>query len=178
MIPPPCVVASHIHIQRIVAIGLQKLRCLKSLLQVAALFLKVLARKRALSPVLDHALRTEAHCHREIPAAGPRDFLADFFRKAKPVLQASAVFVSSVIKEGNSELVDKIALMDRVNLHTVEACSFRIKRTFSKAFYNLMNLILRKLPTGLVKPAMGNGRGSYRRKLSQICRNCHTSKSA
>ena len=178
MIPPPCVVASHVHIQSVVSIGFQKLRSLKAFLQVTTLLLELLVRKSTLSPIFEHTLGTEAHRHREVPAAGLRDFLADLFRKSEPVLQASAVLIGSVIEKGDGELIDEITLMNRVNLYTVKTSTLRVKRALSKAFYNLVNFVPGKFPTGLVKPTMGNGRGSYRRELSQICRNCHTPKSA
>ena len=122
MAPIPGVVGAVVAVEHIVAGVLKELRGPFAFLHVAPGFLKLFAGKRAFSEALRLGDDRVAQRHREVLSAGSLDGLYDFGREAVPVFEAAAVAVVAEVRVLHRELVQQVALVDRVNLDPVNAC--------------------------------------------------------
>ena len=176
--PPPGIVGAHVHIQRIISIRGQQLCRLYTLVQITALFLKLLAGQRPLTQGFDKTLGTVPQDHWEILPATGLDLLHNLPGETQPVFQAAAVLVGAVVEQGDGKLVDEVALMDGVDLHAVKSCPLSVVSSLAEAADQGVDLLHGQLPAYLVQPAVLDGRGGHRRKLPQIGGDGHPAEAA
>ena len=168
MIPPPGIIGTYICIQRIVSIADKQFCSFQALRDIAALFLKLFARKGTLSPVLDHAFYAETQDNREILPAAGLDLLHHFPCEAEPVFQGTAVFVCSLVEHGNGKLVQQVSLMDRMDFNTVKTAALGIVCAVAERLYNAAYFLFRQRTACLIQPSVRNGGWRNRRELSQV----------
>ena len=173
MTPPPGIVRADVDIERIIAVGNEQLCRFHALGQVSALFFKFFAGQRPFTQGLDKALRAVAQHHGEVLPAAALDLLDDLTCKTQAVFKAAAILVCALVEQRNCELVDKVALMHRMDLHTVEAGTLCIVSTLAEITHKLVDLIHRQRTAGFIQPAVLDGRRRDRRKLTEIRRNRH-----
>ena len=158
MIPPPGVVRSGINVESVVSVLFEQFCGFNSFCNVAAFLFKFLARKSAFAPVLNHRFEGEPERDWKVRTARARNFLADFAGKTQAVFKASAVFVISLVKERDCELVNQISFVNSVNLHSVKASPFCVERAFSEAFYDSVDFFNGERTTRFVEPSVRNCR--------------------
>ena len=121
MRPVPCVVGAVVAVEHIVACVGKILNRALGLLHVTAELLEVLLiRHCALAPVLGLGDDGVAQGDGEVTAALALDGLNDLDRETVAVLEGAAVLVGTVVHVGDGELVKQIALVDGVDLNTVD----------------------------------------------------------
>ncbi len=108
------------------------------------------------APVLHHALGAVTQGHREILTAAGLDLLHNLLGKAQAVFQASAVLVGTVVEQSNGELVDQVALMHRVDLHTIETGTLGVVGAIAKLLHDGVDLLHGEGAAGLIQPAVRN----------------------
>ena len=150
MAPPPSVVRANVNVECIVAIGDQQLCRLYALGQVSALFFKLFSGQRTLAQCFDEALGAVTQHHREILTTAALDLLDDLTCKAQAVFKAAAVLIRALVEQRNCKLVDKVALMYCVDLHTVEAGALCIVSALAEITHKLVDLVDCQRAAGLV----------------------------
>ncbi|CCX38598.1 unknown [Clostridium sp. CAG:1013] len=178
MAPPPGVVAAHVHIQTVVAVFHQQLGSLHAFGQIPALLLKLFSGQGAYSPVLDEALGAVPESYHKVLATAGFDFLHDLSREAQPVFQRAAVLVGAMIEEGDGELVDQIALVDGVYLHSVKSGTLGIEGALAELLDNVVDFIHGQFPAHLVQPPVHDGGGGHRGIFPQIGGDGHPAEAA
>ena len=138
MCPEPGIVASVIRVQGIRTGFFQKPCEGNALLSVAAEFLIILSGKRALVKASHFTGDAVTDNDRIILSAGLLDFPDDFRCKASPVLQASAIFIRTLVGAGNGKLIQQIAFVNRMDFNTVDAGPFTQRRSLGKALDNIL----------------------------------------
>ena len=150
MTPPPGIVRADVDIERIIAVGNEQLCRFHALGQVSALFFKLFSRQRPFTQGLDKALRAVAQHHGEVLPAAALDLLDDLTCKTQAVFKAAAVLIRALVEQRNCKLVDKVALMYCVNLHTVEAGALCIVSALAEIAHKLVDLVDCQRAAGLV----------------------------
>ena len=83
------------------------------------------------------------------------DGLDDLRREAVAVFQTSAILVGTLVDIFQGELVEKIALVHRVNLHAVHPGLFQQSGALGEGIDDLLNLRFRHFPGGqFIRPAV------------------------
>ena len=142
MRPVPCVVCTVIAVKAVVACVLKIFCCLLGFLHVTAYLNIVLAGDCALTEALCFGNNAVTKRNREIVAASLFDCLNDLDRETVAVLEASAVFVGTLVDIFKCELVKKIALVNGVNLNAVNACVLEQLCALCECVNELFDLLL------------------------------------
>ena len=156
MRPVPGVVGAVIAVEHVVAGVLEILDGLFRLGHIAAELNKLLAGDGALAEALRLGDDGVAQRHGEVLAAQLLDLLHDLNGKAVAVLERSAVLVGTVVHVGNGKLVKEVALVNGVDLHTVNAGIHKHLRGLAEGFDHFMDLFLcQRAGLDLRIPAVG-----------------------
>ena len=73
-----------------------------------------------------------------------------------------------MVEEGDGELVNQVAFVDSVDLHTVKASPLGVESAVAELLDNVMDLIHSQLPADLVQPSVHDGGGGHRGILAQV----------
>ena len=160
--PVPRVIRAVVAVEHVIARVLQEFGCDLGFRHVAAGLHIFLAGQRALAEALGLGDDGIAQRDREVRAAGGLDGLDDLGGKAVAIFKAPAVFVGTLIDVVERELVKKVPLVDRVDLHAVDAGVLQELCGLGKRVDHLLNFRLRHLAgRHLVRPAVRRraGRG-------------------
>ena len=161
--PVPGVVGAHVHVQHLVAVGVEQPGRLDALVDVAALLLELLTGHGAHPQVLDHRLGGEAQLDGEVLARARVDRVDDLAGEAEPVLQRPAVLVGPVVEQGDRELVQQVALVDGMDLDPVETGLPGHRPGDAELGDDAVDLLHGHLPAGDARvPPVGDGRGRHR----------------
>ena len=133
MSPVPRVVCTVVTVEHIIACLLQVLNCALTLLHISARFDIILTGKRTLAEILSLGKHAVSQRYGEILSAHLFNCLNNFNRKAVSVFEGAAVAVITLIYIFERELVKKIALVNGVNLYTVNACVLELLCCFCKS---------------------------------------------
>ena len=155
MSPVPGVVCSVVAVQAVISRVLKILRGFFRFFHIPADFGVFLPGKCTLTEALCFGYDTVAERHREIVAAGFFDRLYYLNRETVSVFKASAVLIGTFIHITQSKLIEKISLMNRMNLNTVYPRIHQHSRAFCKGIDKLLNLRNGHFPgRDLVRPAV------------------------
>ena len=84
------------------------------------------------------------------------DYVNDLCSEAITVLEGSAVLVCTLVEELDCELVEKVTLVNSVNLYAVNACFLTKLCSFCESLDDLVNVMLGKLGAlNIVRPSGG-----------------------
>ena len=145
------VVGPGVHVERVVARGLEQLADAHALLEGAVGL--VGAVEACLHEALGVGLEAQAHGDGEVLAAGLLDALADLAGDAQAVLEAAAVLVRAAVGERGGKLVEQVAPVDRVHLHAVEARPLGYRRGLDELLDLAVDLVDGELGGDLVRRA-------------------------
>ena len=168
MRPVPGVVGTVIAVEHVVAGVLEILDRLFGFRHIAAELNKLLAGDGALTEALRLGDDRVAQRHGEVLAAQLLNLLHDLNGKAVAVLERSAVFVGTVVHVGNGKLVKEVALVNGVDLHTVNAGIHKHLRGLAKGLDHFADLFLcQRTGLDLRIPAVG-GLGGGRADILDV----------
>ena len=103
-------------------------------------------------------LRAVAHRHGEILPARLLDLLDDLTRETQAILKASAVLVGTLVEILRGELIEQVALMNRMHLDAVETRLLGDLRSLAHLADDVVDLVNRQRTAHHVEPAIHLGR--------------------
>ena len=141
MCPVPGVVGTVISVQHIVA-GILKIFCrFFGFRHITSDFDVIFSGHCTVAEILHLGFYGVSERYGIIVAAGFLDRLYDFSGKAVTVFEATAVFVTALVKEFDCELVEQIAFVNGVYFNTVNACVTAKLCSLCERFNDLVDLL-------------------------------------
>lgn len=138
---PPGIVGAIVGVEHVVAAGFQQLRRSNAFIQIAAHLGKRFPWQRTAVEALHHGAHAVPDGNRVVLTAAFLDGLHNLLRKQEAAFQAAAVFVGPLVAERQRELIQQIALVHRMDLHTVHAAFLRLACGLVEAADILLDLL-------------------------------------
>ena len=140
MSPVPGIVGSIIGIEHIVTGILKIFGCLFGFFHISSDFYIVFSRHRTFTESLHLRFYRITKRYRIVFSTCFLDCFYNFYCKTITIFKASAIFVSTFVKEFNRKLIEQISFMHRMYFHPINACIFTKFCSFCECFNDFMNL--------------------------------------